>query len=120
MKKQHANAALTVPQRIEVKRLFDKEKVSVSDLATRFCCGESTIRKWINRDSPHDKSSAPQRTRAVVTPEYRDAVKNYRTGNPTHGPLRIALALKAAHPQAHRGTVRLILKQMGLAVQKKV
>jgi transposase-like protein len=114
MKKQHANAALTIPQRLEVKRLFDKEKVSVSDLAKRFCCGESTIRKWINRASPQDQSSAPHCKRVVVTQDYRQAVLAYRQQHPTHGPIRIAAELQAAHPQAHRGTVALILQKAGL------
>lgn len=118
MKKQHANAALTIPQRIEVKRLFEKEKVSVIDLAQRFCCGESTIRRWIRRDSPEDKSSAPHQKRVVVTAAYRQAVQDYRAAYPTHGPIRIALALQATHPQAHRGTARLILQQAGLAQKK--
>lgn len=115
MKKQHANAALTIPQRIEVKRLFDQEKVSVTELAQRFCCGESTIRKWIKRASPQDNSSAPHRKRAVVTADYREAVRAYRKEQPRHGPIRIALELRATYPQAHRGTVALILQQAGLA-----
>lgn len=119
MKKQHANAALTVPQRIEVKRLFDKEKVSVIALAQRFCCGESTIRKWINRSAPEDKSCAPHRKRVVVTDDYRQAVGAYRQQHPTHGPIRIALELKATYAQAHRGTVALILQQKGLTQKQK-
>jgi transposase len=119
MKKQHANAALTIPQRVEVKRLFDNEKVSVSDLAKRFCCGESTIRKWIKRTTPADQSSAPHRKRAVVTPDYRQAVIAYRQQHPTHGPMRIAAELQAAYPQAHRGTVSLILKKGGLTQKRQ-
>lgn len=74
MKKLHSNAALTIPQRIEVKRLFEIEKVSVSELSKRFCVGESTIRKWIKRDSPEDKSSVPHQKRKVVTDDYKQAV----------------------------------------------
>lgn len=115
MKKQHANAALTIAQRREVKRLFERKKISVSDLAQRFCCGESTIRKWIRRETPEDKSSAPHRKREVVTEAYRQAVLDYRQEHPQHGPIRIAIELKAAHPQAHRGTIALILQKAGLA-----
>jgi IS30 family transposase len=118
MTKQHANAALTIPQRVEVKRLFDKEQVSVIELAQRFCCSESTIRRWIKRASPQDKSSAPHRKRAVVTAAYRQAVLAYRQAQPTHGPIRIALELKSRYAQAHRGTVRLILQQAQLAAKK--
>lgn len=119
MKKQHANAALRIPQRLEVKRLFDKEKVSVRELAKRFCCGESAIRKWIKRAMPEDKSSAPHRKRAVVTEDYRQAVLAYRPQHPPQGPIRIAAELQAAHPQAHRGTVALILKKAGLTQQRQ-
>jgi transposase len=119
MKKQHANAALTIPQRIEVKRLFDKEKGSVSELAARFCCGESTVRKWIKRATPQDKSSVPHRKRVVVTADYREAVIAYRHQRPTHGPIRIAVELQAAYSQAHRGTIALILKQAGLTQKRQ-
>lgn len=119
MKKLHANAALTIAQRIEVKRLFKIEKVSVADLAKRFCVGESTIRKWISRDSPEDKSSTPLRRRTVVTPEYRQAVIDYRRMHPSHGPIRIAFELNKAYPQAHRGTVALILKENDLSQRPK-
>lgn len=119
MKKQHANAALTIPQRIEVKRLFDHEKVSVSDLAKRFCCGASTIRKWIKRTTPQDQPSTPHRKRAVVTADYREAVLAYRRQHPTHGPMRIAVELQALYAQAHRGTIRLILKKAGLTQKRQ-
>jgi transposase len=111
MKKLHSNAALTIPQRIEVKRLFEIEKVSVSELANRFCVGESTIRKWIGRHSPEDKSSAPHQKRQVVTDDYRQAVIEYRKAQPTHGARRIAFELKAEYPIAHRGTAAIILKK---------
>jgi len=114
MKRLHANATLTIPQRIEVKKLFELEKVSVSKLAKRFCVGESTIRKWISRDSPLDKSSAPERKRKVVTDDYRQAVIEYRRANQWHGAQRIAFQLKTQYPMAHRGTVAIILKQHDL------
>lgn len=114
MKKLHSNAALTIPQRIEVKRLFEIEKVSVSELAGRFCVGESTIRKWIKRDSPKDRSSAPKRKREVVTDDYKQAVIEYRRLNPTHGAKRIAFELKDKYAITNRGTVALILQKHGL------
>lgn len=112
--KLHSNASLTIPQRIEVKRLFEIEKVSVSELAKRFCVAETTIRRWINRDSPFDKSSVPQHQKRKVTDDYRQAVIEYRQNNPTHGAKRIAFELKAAYPIAHRGTVAGILQENGL------
>lgn len=114
MKKLHSNAALTIPQRIEVKRLFEIENVSVSELARRFCVGELTIRKWIKRDSPEDRSSAPKRKREVVTDDYKQAVIEYRRFNPVHGARRIAFELKDKYAIAHRGTVSVILQTNGL------
>lgn len=115
MKKNlHSNASLTIPQRIEVKRLFEIEKVSVSELAKRFCVSETTIRRWINRESPEDKSSAPQHRQRKVTDDYEQAVIDYRRDNPSHGAKRIAFELKAKFPIANRGTVALILKQNAL------
>lgn len=114
MKKLHSNAALTIPQRIEVKRLFEIEQVSVTELAKRFCVGESTIRKWMRRDSPADRSSAPKRKREVVTDDYKQAVIEYRRLNPSHGAKRIAFELEDKYAIANRGTVSIILQKHGL------
>ncbi len=110
----HSNAALTIPQRIEVKRLFDIEKVSVCELAQRFCVGETTIRRWIKRDSPSDKSSAPHQPRRSVTEAYEQAVVEYRKANPQHGARRMGFELKALYPISNRGTIALILQAKGL------
>lgn len=117
--KLHSNAALTVAQRLEVKRLFEIEKVSVMNLATRFCVHPTTIKRWIKRETPEDKSCVPKRRRRVVTPAYEQAVIKYRTENPAHGAVRIALELKAQFPIAHRGTVFLILQKQKLTCPKK-
>lgn len=118
-KKLHSNASLTIPQRIEVKRLFEIEKVSVSELAKRFCVSETTIRRWINRDSPADISSAPQHRQRKVTDAYQQAVKEYRTAHPAHGAKRIAFELKTQYPIANRGTINLILQANGLTRKQK-
>jgi len=52
MKNLPADATLTIPQRIEIKKFFEIEKVSLSKQAKRFCIGKSTVRKLISRDSP--------------------------------------------------------------------
>ncbi len=119
MNKLHANASLTIPQRLEVKRLFEIEKVPVSQLAKRFCVGESAIRKWIRRSSPEDRSSAPHRKRSVVTVDYRQAIIDYRRLHPTHGAKRIAFELLAQFPFANRGTIALILQDSGLTQKAK-
>lgn len=114
----HANAALTIQQRQEVRRLHLDEKVSIRKLAVRFGVNPSTIQRWVKRDSPQDRSTAPKRPHTLVTPAYHAAIVAYRQQYPHHGPIRIALALKSQFPFAHRGTVQRILHQQKLARPK--
>lgn len=116
--KLHAKAALTFAQRSEARRLHHEEKRSIRALAKRFGVNPTTIQRWVHRESPLDKSSAPLRRRSVITPEYRQAVVTYRQAHPHHGPIRIAQELREAFPQAHRGTVLAILQQDGLTRPK--
>lgn len=115
--KLHANAALTVVQRKQVKSLFENG-VSVSELITRYNVHETTIRRWIGRDAPFDKPS-PERAKRVVTNEYEQAIIEYRRANPTHGAIRIAGALESRFAFANRGTVSIILKKHGLTRKTK-
>jgi transposase len=106
----HARAALTLLQRKEIKRLHEAEHISIRELAKRFNTTEKTIQKWIHRDSPLDKTSAPLKHSTVITPEYKAAVIGYRKEHPNHGPITIAQALENEFPQANRGTVLRILQ----------
>lgn len=115
--KLHANATLTVAQRKQVKSHFENG-VAVSELAARFQVHETTIRRWIKRNSPLDKP-APERSKRVVTDEYEQAIIEYRRANPTHGAIRIALALHMQFAFANRGTVGIILKKHGLTKKTK-
>lgn len=116
--KVHANAALTVGQRREVKRLYQQEHVQIKPLARQFRVDPRTIRRWIGRDDPDDRSTAPHRPHHVVTDAYRQAVIACRQDHPTYGPIRIAAALKDEFAFAHRGTVLTILQQAGLTRPK--
>jgi hypothetical protein len=107
----HANAALTVPQRQEVRRLHREEGVSIRVLAERFATNPTTIQRWVARESPLDRSTAPRKTHSTITPEYRAGVVAYRQAHPRHGPIRIAAELGAEFPMAHRGTVLRILQE---------
>jgi len=117
--KLHSQAALTLKQRQEVKRLHEEEGVSVRKLASRFRVNPTTIQRWIKRDSPLDKSTAPVSKRTVITKEYRATVIHYRGEHPNHGPIRIAQELKGEFPWANRGTVLTILQQEGLTQPPK-
>lgn len=112
--KLHAQAALTIKQRQEVRRLHSEDHVSIRRLAQRFRVNPTTIARWVHREAPLDLSSAPLERRSVITPEYRSAVVSYRHTFPHHGPIRIAQELRREFPQAHRGTVLSILQQEGL------
>ena len=110
----HAQAALTVRQRLLVRRLHFEEKISIRQLAGQFKVNPTTIQRWLHRETPLDRSSAPIHHRTVITPEYHDAVIGYRMEHPNHGPIRIAQELRAQFPWANRGTILPILQDAGL------
>ncbi len=116
--KLHANASLTVHQRLEVRRLHKDQNVSIRELADRFHVNPTTIQRWVGRDVPLDLSTAPKHPHTVVTPEYRAAVIAYRQAHPRHGPIRIAAELKGPFPMTNRGTVQRILQEENLAMTK--
>lgn len=112
--KLHAQAALTLKQRQEVKRVHQEEGESIRGLAKRYRVNPTTIQRWVHRDSPLDRSAAPIHPHSIITPEYGAAVIAYRKAHPRQGPIRIAQALKAEFPQADRGTILPILQREGL------
>ncbi len=114
----HSNAKLTVAQRKEVKRMYHQEKVPVKKLMQIYQVSEQTIRKWLKRDSPQDKSSRPNKVHRVITAPYKQAVLSYRRQYPSHGPIRIAYELKNTYSFAHRGTVLCILQEAKLTKAK--
>lgn len=111
----HTHAALTVTQRMLIRQLR-QEGATVSSLARRFGVSRPTIRRWAGRTEPHDRSSAPQQHGGqIATPCYRDAVLAYRAQHPTHGPKRIAYALRDRFPTANSATIWRILNAAGLS-----
>jgi transposase len=117
--KLHANAKLTLQQREQVRRLFHDEHVSIRKLAKRYGVNPTTIQRWTARESPLDLSAAPLQGRTTITPEYREAVLEYRSQHPGHGPIRIAFELRGQFAQAHRGTVLKILRTAQLTRPRK-
>lgn len=111
--KLHARAALTLTQRQRIQQLH-QDRVSIRKLAEQFNVNTTTIQRWVHRESPLDKTSAPIHTRTVITTDYRVAVIAYRNTNPQYGPIRIAHALQREFAWANRGTVLAILQQEGL------
>jgi transposase-like protein len=80
--RQHKNAALSIAQRIEIKRLYQRENKAVSQLALTYRVSEATIRKWIKRESPFDLPSTAHHLPGVITEPYRQAVLDYRKDHP--------------------------------------
>jgi transposase len=119
--KLHSQAALTIKQRQTVKRLHDEQGISIRQLAQQFGVNPTTIQRWIKRESPLDRSTAPVSRKSVITEDYRTAVISYRKEHPKHGPIRITQELSRRFPWANRGTVLKILQQEKLtrAPQKK-
>ena len=116
--KLHAKAALTLAQRTEVRCLHLEEHLSIRALAERFGVNATTIQRWVARDVPLDKTSAPVHPHTVSTPEYVAAVLTYRAAHPQHGPIRIAHELQTEFPQANRGTILRILQDADLTRAK--
>jgi Helix-turn-helix domain len=110
----HSRAALTIKQRQSVKQLHDEQGISIRQLAQRFEVNPTTIQRWIKRESPLDRSTAPVNRRSVITEDYLTAVIDYRKEHPKHGPIRIAQELSGRFPWANRGTVLKILQQENL------
>lgn len=117
--RQHKNAALTIAQRIEIKRLREQENASVPELARTYQVSQATIGKWSKRQTPFDLASTRHQLPKVITEPYRQAVLDYRKDQPHHGPVRIAEQLKGAYPFAHRGTVLKILQEKQLTRPKQ-
>ncbi len=109
---------MTIRQRQQVKQFFDNDHLPIVEIARRFSVSPQTVRRWVGRDDFQDRR-VKKRTPRVVTSKYEQAVKVYRRQNPTHGAIRIALALQAEFPFANRGTVAIILKREGLTKKTK-
>lgn len=111
----HAHAALTATQRITIQTLY-RDGQGIRALARRFGVHPRTIARWVHRTDTHDHSSAPHHHgRQIVTTAYRAAVIAERRAHPTHGPQRIADALRGCFPTANRTTIWRILHAAGLS-----
>ena len=112
--RRHSNAALNEKQRLEVKRLHQDEGISIRALAARFQVNPTTIQRWVKRETGQDKPMGPRQPHRIVTNEYKQSILSYREQHPTHGPIRIAQALKAQFEYAHRGTILSVLQKAEL------
>jgi len=107
--KYHANATLTVHQRRSMRKEF-QEGASIVTLAARYHVTTKTVQKWVHRDDPADRSSAPRRRRSKRPPGLKRAVKEHKRLNPDRGTRSIADHLRRYFPGLTRSRVRHILK----------
>jgi transposase-like protein len=118
----HKNAKLLPNQRQQIKDLYATGEYSQEELALRFGVSRPTISKWVKRQTPADGSSAPKHHgRRTITPEFEQAVKEYRQNPATahHGKVRIALALRDVFACSSSSNVYLVLKKLQLNVPKQ-
>jgi transposase len=114
--KLHKNASLTPKQRQQIKDLYATGNYTQADLAMKFGVSRHTIKKWINRSSITDASSATRNKASTITSEFESAVKSYRENTITshHGKVRIAQELKNNHPCSNPSNVYTVLKKLKL------
>ena len=93
--KYHANAKLTVHQRLAMKEEFE-EGMSLTQLAQRYHISTKTVQRWIHRDVPTDRSSAPKRRRSKRGGGLKAAVKRHKNAHPRHGTQQICLSRKTS------------------------
>lgn len=108
--KLHGNAALSIKQRREVKRLHEQEGWSYRRLATKFGVNVTTISRWVRRDSPLDLSTAPINRRKGLSQEQREAIRKYKRENPKAGARTISTVLGRQYGHMCHGTISLFLK----------
>ena len=114
--KIHQNAALTGNQRKAVQEMYATGDYTQEALAVQFGTTRKTISKWARSDSPNDRSSAPKSQRRSITPEFEQAVADYKGNEATrhHGPVRIAKELQVAHPCSKPCNAYLVLRRLAL------
>lgn len=110
----HTNAALTIKQRKEVKRLHEQEGLSIRKLAARFGVNNSCIQRWVGRDSPLDLSTAPKKKPSGLSKQQKEAIIHYRSENPKAGARTITWALSEEYGPMSHATISRFLRSQGL------
>ncbi len=63
----HANAKLTIAQRQAMRAEF-LQGASITELAARYRVATKTVRRWVHREDPRDRSTAPHHRRTKRPP----------------------------------------------------
>ncbi len=107
--KYHKNARLTVLQRLDMRKEFEEGK-SLTQLARSYHVSTKAVQKWVHRDDPTDRSSAPHHRRSKRGGGLKNAVKHCKEDHPRWGYRRIAHRLGKHYPGLTPDRVRHILK----------
>ena len=105
----HANAALTPRARLRVAQLVVDQGESIPEVAARFQCSYTTVKRWAARyaagESMQDRSSRPHRMPAKTCPAATKRIVSLRLRKRL-GPVQLAAYVGVAPSTVHRVLVR--------------
>ena len=112
----HANAALTPRARLKVARLVVEEGYSISEVAARFQCSWTTVKRWVDRYRAGDRamldhSSRPHTMPTKTPPKVTKRLISLRL-RLREGPVQLAARCAVAPSTAHQILVRCRLNRL--------
>ena len=111
----HANAALTPRARLRVGQLVVDQKVPIPEVAARFQCSYTTVKRWASRyaagESMQDRSSRPHSMPAKTPPAVTKRIVSLRLRKRL-GPVQLAARVGVAPSTVHQVLVRCRLNRL--------
>jgi transposase InsO family protein len=111
----HANAALTPRARLRVAQLVVDHGESIPEVAARFQCSYTTVKRWASRyaagESMQDRSSRPHRMPAKTPPATTKRIVSLRLRKRL-GPVQLAAHVGVAPSTVHRVLTRCRLNRL--------
>ena len=111
----HANAALTPRARLRVARLVVDQDVPIPEVAARFQCSYTTVKRWAGRyaagEPMTDRSSRPHTMPAKTSPAITKRIVSLRLRKRL-GPVQLAARVGVAPSTVHRVLVRCRLNRL--------
>jgi transposase InsO family protein len=111
----HANAALTPRARLRVAQLVVDHGESIPEVAARFQCSYTTVKRWASRyaagESMQDRSSRPHTMPAKTCPAVTKRIVSLRLRKRL-GPVQLAVHVGVAPSTVHRVLTRCRLNRL--------
>jgi transposase InsO family protein len=111
----HANAALTPKARLRVAQLVVDHGESIPEVAARFQCSYTTVKRWADRyaagEAMTDRSSRPHRMPAKTPPAVTKRIVSLRLRKRL-GPVQLAAHVGVAPSTVHRVLSRCRLNRL--------